>query len=271
MKKKYPRVLSIAGSDCSGGAGIQADLKTFTVFGCYGATVITSLTAQNTIGVQDIFSVDPEFIGQQVDSVLSDIQMDAVKIGMLYDSKIISIIAEKIRQYNLKKVILDPVMVATSGDKLLREDAISILKEALIPLVMLITPNIREAEILSGLNIKNKKNMEEAANIIKNLGINNVLIKGGDFQSKDSNDCLLYKGKKGYKITWFKSERIKTKNTHGTGCTLSSAIACCIAKGYSLDNAVLKSKKFLTSALKSAINLNIGNGSGPVDHLYRLK
>ena len=271
MKKKYPKVLSIAGSDCSGGAGIQADLKTFTVFGCYGATVLTTLTAQNTTGVQDIFPIDPEFIGKQIDSVLSDIQIDTIKIGMLYDSKIISIVAEKIKQYNFKKVILDPVMVATSGDRLLKEDAIKILKEKLIPLAMILTPNIKEAEILSGINIKTKKNMEESANIIKNLGVHNVLIKGGDFQSKDSNDCLLYKSQKGYKITWFKSERIKTKNIHGTGCTLSSAIACCIAKGYTLENAVSKSKKFLTSALKFAINLDVGFGSGPVDHLYRLK
>jgi hydroxymethylpyrimidine/phosphomethylpyrimidine kinase len=270
IKKKYFKVLSIAGSDCSGGAGIQADLKTFTVFGCYGATVITTLTAQNTTGVQDIFPVDPEFIGKQIDSILNDIKIDAIKIGMLYDSKIISIVAEKIKQFGVKRVILDPVMVATSGDRLLKDDAINTLIKELMPLVMLVTPNIKEAELLSGINIKSKKNMEEAANLIKDLGVHNVLIKGGDFQSKDSNDCLLYKSQKGHKIMWFKSERIKTKNTHGTGCTLSSAITCCIAKGYNLNSAVSKSKKFLTSSLKSAISLNIGQGSGPVDHLYRL-
>lgn len=271
MKKKYPRVLSIAGSDSSGGAGIQADLKTFTVLGCYGATVLTSLTAQNTIGVQGIFPIDPEFIGKQIDSVLSDIKIDAVKLGMLYDSEVILKVCEKIKQYNIKKVILDPVMVATSGDRLLKEEAISILKEELIPLAMLITPNIKEAEILSGINIKNKKNIIEAANIIKNLGVNNVLIKGGDFQSKDSNDFLLYKSQKGNKSAWYKSERIKTKNTHGTGCTLSSAITCFIAKGNNINNAVSKSKKFLTAALKSAINFNLGQGCGPVNHLCRLK
>lgn len=271
MKRKYPRVLSIAGSDSSGGAGIQADLKTFTAFGCYGATVITSLTAQNTTGVQEIFPIDPAFISVQIDSVLSDIEIDAVKLGMLYSSEIILVICEKIEKYNIKKVILDPVMVATSGDRLLKEDAIKILKEKLIPLAMLITPNIKEAEILSEISINNKKNIIEAAYIIKDLGVNNVLIKGGDFQSKDANDCLLFKSQKGYKVAWFKSERIKTKNTHGTGCTLSSAITCFIAKGNNINNAAAKSKKFLTAALKSAINLNIGHGSGPVDHLCRLK
>jgi hydroxymethylpyrimidine/phosphomethylpyrimidine kinase len=267
MKNIYPKVLSIAGSDSSGGAGIQADLKTFTALDCYGTTVLTALTAQNTMGVQDILPVNYDFIGKQIDSVLNDIEIDAVKIGMLYDSEVIKVVADKIKAYNIKKVILDPVMAATSGDRLLKEDAVRTLKEKLLPLAMIITPNIKEAEILSDMGIKTRKDIEKAAFIIKDLGINNVLIKGGDFQSKDSNDCLLYKTKNGYKIVWYKSERIKTKNTHGTGCTLSSAITCYLAKGYDLYHAILKAKKYLTCAIKSAVNMKIGKGSGPVDHL----
>jgi len=270
MKFKYPVVLTIAGSDPSGGAGIQADLKTITVLKCYGASVITALTAQNTEGVQGIFPITDKFIEKQLDSVFSDIKTDAVKIGMLHDSKVIKSIAKKIKEYNINKIILDPVMVATSGDTLLENNAVKALIEKLFPLAYLITPNIKEAEVLSKIKITGNADMIDAILKIKNLGAKNILLKGGDIDETNSNDLLLISDSIKDKLVWFKSKKINSKNTHGTGCTLSSAIASFTARGYGLEKAISSAKHFITGAIISAKNQNPGCGRGPVDHLYKL-
>ncbi|WP_458407431.1 bifunctional hydroxymethylpyrimidine kinase/phosphomethylpyrimidine kinase [Anaerotignum sp.] len=261
MKKA---VLSIAGSDCSGGAGIQADLKTMTMNGVFAMSAITALTAQNTTGVQGIFEVSPEFLGMQIDSIFTDIRPDAVKIGMVSSVELIEKIAEKLKAYKAENIVVDPVMVATSGSSLMKTDAVSTLAEKLLPLAAVVTPNIPEAEILSDRKIENERDMEQAAKKIGDTYGCAVLVKGGH-SINDANDLLYYDGVN----KWFYGKRIHNPNTHGTGCTLSSAIAANLAKGYSLEDAVQKAKTYISGAL--AAMLDLGAGSGPMDHAFDLK
>ncbi|MBQ9766716.1 MAG: bifunctional hydroxymethylpyrimidine kinase/phosphomethylpyrimidine kinase [Lachnospiraceae bacterium] len=257
-------VLTIAGSDCSGGAGIQADLKTMTTNGVYGMSVITALTAQNTTGVQEILPVPPEFLAKQLDSVFSDIFPDAVKIGMVSDAVLIEVIAEKLTKYQAKNIVVDPVMVATSGAALMRDNALKSLKERLFPLATVITPNIPEAEVISGRKITSREEMESVTEEIGKTYGSAVLCKGGH-NLNDANDVLYANGE----IHWFFGQRIDNPNTHGTGCTLSSAIASNLAKGLTLPEAVEAAKKYLSGALSAMLDL--GAGSGPLDHGYRLR
>lgn len=257
------KVLTIAGSDCSGGAGIQADLKTMAAHKVYGMSVITALTAQNTMGVTGISECTPEFVGLQLDAVFQDIVPDAVKIGMVSSPQIIQVIAEKLVQYEAKNIVVDPVMVSTSGSKLISDDARTMLVERLLPLGVVITPNIPEAEELCGFSIHTEEEMLEAAQKISNLISCSVLVKGGHLVH-DAMD-LLYKEGTGQ---WFRGKRIDNPNTHGTGCTLSSAIACNLAKGSTLEESIGKAKEYLSGALESQMDL--GKGSGPLNHIYNL-
>ena len=253
--------LTIAGSDSSGGAGIQADLKTMTANGVYGMSAITALTAQNTTGVTGIMEVTPEFLGEQLDAIFSDIFPDAVKTGMVSSIELIRVIADRLTKYNARNIVVDPVMVATSGAKLISDDAIESLKEYLLPLATVITPNIPEAEVLSGKTITSEDDMVEAAkSIYESLGCA-VLCKGGH-QVNDAND-LLYSADG---PVWFKGKRIDNPNTHGTGCTLSSAIASNLAKGKTLEESVKAAKDYISGAL--AAMLDLGKGSGPLAHNY---
>mgnify|MGYP004663665653 CR=1 FL=1 len=256
-------VLTIAGSDCSGGAGIQADLKTMLANGVYGMSAITALTAQNTTGVAAIMNVTPEFLGQQLDSIFTDIFPDAVKIGMVSDQELIRMIAAKLRQYQPKNIVIDPVMVATSGARLIAEDAVEVLKQELFPLADVLTPNIPEAEVLLGRAIATPEEMEKAAETIGQQYHCAVLCKGGH-SINDANDLLYNDGKP----IWFAGRRIDNPNTHGTGCTLSSAIASNLAKGYNMAEAVKMAKEYISGALGAMLNL--GKGSGPMDHGYML-
>ena len=255
--------LTIAGSDSSGGAGIQADIKTMTANGVYAMSAITALTAQNTTGVTGIMEVTPEFLGQQLDCIFTDIRPDAVKIGMVSSGGLIEEIASKLTQYQAENIVLDPVMVATSGARLISEEAISVLKEKLLPLAALITPNIPEAEVLFGKKITSAKDMEEAAKQIGDTYHCAVLCKGGH-QLNDANDLLYADGKS----IWFYGKRINNPNTHGTGCTLSSAIASNLAKGYSMEKSVRNAKNYISGALGAMLDL--GAGSGPMNHAFTL-
>ncbi len=256
--------LSIAGSDCSGGAGIQADLKTMTMNGVYGMSAITALTAQNTTGVTGIMEVPPDFLGQQLDMIFTDIYPDAVKIGMVSSSGLILKIAERLTHYNAKNIVVDPVMVATSGSALLETEAVTTLKTQLLPLATLATPNIPEAQVLSGMAIRNEADMEEAAKLISEACGCAVLLKGGHSVS-DANDLLCADGR----LTWIYGKRVDNPNTHGTGCTLSSAIAANLAKGYDLETAVRRAKDYISGALGAMLDL--GKGSGPMNHGFDLK
>ena len=257
-------VLSIAGSDSSGGAGIQADIKTIIANGCFAETAITALTAQNTLGVRDILNVTPEFLENELDAIFEDIRPDAIKIGMVSDKNLIKSIVKKLKQYNAKNIVVDPVMVATSGSKLLSDDAINTLINELIPLADIITPNIPEAEVLSGIKINNVSDMERAIKIISKLGSKSVLLKGGHMIN-DANDLLYYNNE----LTWINGKRINNKNTHGTGCTLSSAIASNLAKDYDIITSIKRSKYYLSNCLMQMLNL--GSGSGPMDHGWNFK
>ena len=256
--------LTIAGSDSSGGAGIQADIKTMTANGVYAMSAITALTAQNTTGVTGIMEVTPEFLGQQLDCIFTDIRPDAVKIGMVSSGGLIEEIASKLTQYQAENIVLDPVMVATSGARLISEEAISVLKEKLLPLAALITPNIPEAEVLFGKKITSAKDMEEAAKQIGDTYHCAVLCKGVH-QLNDANDLLYADGKS----IWFYGKRINNPNTHGTGCTLSSAIASNLAKGYSMEKSVRNAKNYISGALGAMLDL--GAGSGPMNHAFAIK
>ena len=251
--------LTIAGSDSSGGAGIQADIKTMTANHVYAMSAITALTAQNTTGVTEIMEVTPKFLAEQLDSIFTDIYPDAIKTGMVASGELIETIAQKLTEYHAKNIVVDPVMVATSGARLISEDAISTLKSKLLPLATVITPNIPEAEVLSEMQIKTDADMEKAAEIICDTLGCAVLLKGGH-QLNDANDLLYRNGD--YK--WFNGKRIDNPNTHGTGCTLSSAIASNLAKGYDLDTAVERANAYISGAL--AAMLDLGQGSGPMDH-----
>jgi len=257
------KVLTIAGSDCSGGAGIQADIKTITVHKMYAMSVITALTAQNTTGVYGIMEVSPEFVAQQLDCVFKDIRPDAVKIGMVSSGKIIGAIADKLIEYNAENIVIDPVMVSTSGGRLLSADSISALISRLLPLGTVITPNIPEAEVLCGFKIRTEHDMIAAAEKIGSGLDGAVLIKGGHLVS-EAADLLWQNGS----AQWFRSERVSTPNTHGTGCTLSSAIACGLAEEKPLSDSVTSAKRYLTGALM--VGLNLGEGSGPLEHTYIL-
>ena len=256
--------LTIAGSDSSGGAGIQADIKTMTVNGVFAMSAVTALTAQNTTGVAGIMEVTPAFLKEQLDSIFTDIRPDAVKIGMVSSAGLIQAIAEKLKEYHAKQIVVDPVMVATSGAKLINDDAVSVLKEKLLPLSDIVTPNIPEAEVLSGIEIKTEEDMTAAAEIIGKLYHCAVLLKGGH-QLNDANDLLYSQGV----CRWFYGKRIHNPNTHGTGCTLSSAIASNLAKGFSMKESVRRAKEYISGALSAMLDL--GAGSGPMNHAFDIK
>jgi hydroxymethylpyrimidine/phosphomethylpyrimidine kinase len=261
--RKMKTALTIAGSDCSGGAGIQADLKTMTMNGVYAMSAITALTAQNTTGVRGVQEATPEFLAQQIDAVFEDIRPDAVKIGMVSSSELIQAIADRLKYHKAENIVVDTVMVATSGARLISEDAIDTLKEYLIPLATVVTPNIPEAEVLAALSIRDEENMVEAAKKIGDTYHCAVLLKGGH-SINDANDLLYQDGT----YRWFKGKRINNPNTHGTGCTLSSAIASNLAKDYDLGASVQRAKEYISLAL--ADMLDLGQGSGPMNHAFDL-
>lgn len=257
------KVLTIAGSDCSGGAGIQADIKTITAHKLYAMSAITALTAQNTTGVYGIMDVTEEFLEKELVSIFEDIFPDSIKIGMVSAAGLIKVIAEQLKKYEAKNIVVDPVMVSTSGSRLLAKEAEQFLIEYLLPLATVITPNIPEAEVLSGMKIKNTEDMICAAEIISKKCNGTVLVKGGHNLS-DANDMLYDKGD----VTWFYGEKIDNPNTHGTGCTLSSAIASNLAMGHSLKISIENAKNYISGALKA--NLDLGKGSGPLNHMFEL-
>jgi len=260
MKPKS-KILIIAGSDSSGGAGIQADIKTVTALGCYAMTAITAITAQNTTGVKSIVPIKPKEISKQIEFTSKDIKPDAIKIGMLHSKGVILSVLKSLKKIKVKKVVLDPVMVAKSGTKLINNSSINFIKDKLIKKTFLITPNIPEAEILTKTKINSLNDMIKAGKILINLGAKNVLIKGGHLRSKQMNDVLL--NKKNVKI--FKSRKYSTKNTHGTGCTLSTAIATKLSCGKDLIKSCELGIKYVNEAIRS--NLNLGKGNGPINHL----
>lgn len=257
------RILSIAGSDSSGGAGIQADLKTITCLGEYGMTVITAITSQNTIGVEGVEAVSVQMVKSQIDAVFTDIRPEAVKLGMIATPDIMEAICEKLIRYQADNIVVDPVMVATSGSTLMENRTVRTLKEKLIPLADIITPNIREAEVLSGISVEGKEDMVKAAERIAEYYDGAILVKGGHLT--EAADDLLYQDGK---AIWFTGKRFDNENTHGTGCTLSSAIATFLAKGCSMEESVKKAKDYVTEAI--AANLNLGNGRGPLWHNHAL-
>lgn len=257
------KVLTIAGSDCSGGAGIQADLKTFSALGVFGMSVIVSVVAENTSRVIDIQDVLPDMIKKQIDAVFEDIDVDAVKIGMLSTPQCMEAVAEKLRQYKPHNVVIDPVMYAKNGCPLMQPTSIDTLIKTIIPLADVLTPNIPEAEKIADMEIKSHADMENAAKRIQSMGCKAVIIKGGHAVG-DATDILYY----GNKMYYYKASRIDTKNTHGTGCTFSSAIAAQLSKGLSVENAVSRAKEYVTTAITHA--LPIGKGYGPTHHFYEL-
>lgn len=267
MKKHYKRALTIAGSDPSGGAGIQADLKTFSACGCFGTSAIVAVVDENTIGVTDVHPVPVKFVTGQIKSVLDDIGTDAIKIGMLHSSELIRGIKNTLDQYEIKNIVLDPVMVATSGDKLLQDEAIETLKNELIPFVRIITPNIPEAEILLGKKINTQKDLFEISKELSESYKVSVLLKAGHLTEEKLTD-ILYNAETN-EIIELTSDRIHTKNTHGTGCTFSSAIAAHLAHGLSLNNAVKEAKEYMKSALLAGAAYEIGKGHGPVHHFFK--
>ena len=256
--------LTIAGSDCSGGAGIQADIKTMTMHGVYAMSAITALTAQNTTGVRAIQESTPNFLKQQLDAVFEDIYPDAVKIGMAASGELIRVIADRLRYYGAQNIVVDPVMVASAGSSLIKQNAVQILIQELLPLATLVTPNIPEAQVLSGMTIADKEDMITAAKMIGDNYHCSVLLKGGH-SVNDANDLLYTNGD----LVWFEGKRINNPNTHGTGCTLSSAIASNLAKGFSLEESVQRAKDYISGAL--AAMLDLGKGSGPMNHAFALR
>ena len=265
--KTYKKVLSIAGSDSGGGAGIQADLKTISALRCYGMTAITSLTAQNTQGVSKVFPLPASFVSDQIRSVIEDIGVDAIKIGMLHSLQVIEEVSKTLRDYKIKNIVLDPVMVSQNGDKLIENDAIQAIANLLFPLSKIMTPNLHEAEaFLSRQGIDSQSEMEKASKELlkKSLG-SALLLKGGHLTSQKGHDLLHMKEK----FYWFESPEVKTKNTHGTGCTLSSAIACHLAHDYDLIESIKLSKKYIESALIEGKVYSIGKGHGPPHHFFK--
>ncbi len=264
--KKYPCILSIAGSDCSGGAGIQADLKTISALGGYAATAITAITVQNTTGVRAIHAVPPVYVRGQIEVVMEDIRPDAVKIGMINEVEIVKVIASCLRRYQPRYVVFDPVMVSTSGHKLIEDDAVSALTRELMPLSSLITPNLSEAEVLTGHSINNVEEMKAAAPDLLKFGCGAVLLKGGHLEGGKMCDVLQIAGEDEPHL--FVSDKIESKNTHGTGCTLSSAIATFLALGYDMPQAVERAKAYVTGGINAGKEVHIGEGHGPLNHFY---
>ncbi|MEC9486320.1 MAG: bifunctional hydroxymethylpyrimidine kinase/phosphomethylpyrimidine kinase [Prosthecochloris sp.] len=266
MEQNYTTALTIAGSDSSGGAGIQADLKTFAAFGCYGLSALTALTAQNTCGVQGSIPVPPEFVGRQLDALLDDIDIHAIKIGMLQSSQTITVISERLSRLQGVPIVLDTVLSSSGGTPLLNEQAIPILKNKLFPISTLITPNIPEATILCGRTqpLHTKEDIMQAARQLLELGPGAVLIKGGHMEGQTCEDLLVTNGKE----EWFPADRIVTPNTHGTGCTLSSAITAGLARGNALSAAVREAGAYLRKALRAGSSLSLGRGTGPVHHFW---
>ena len=262
---KKPTAMSIAGSDSGGGAGIQADLKTFAALGVYGTSALTAVTAQNTLGVTAIHEVPTDVIAAQMDAILSDIGADAVKTGMLSSSDIIETVAQELQRQSIAQLVVDPVMVAKGGDRLLQEDAVEALKTRLLPLATVVTPNLPEAEVLTGITIRNTEDVRNAARAIVSMGAKSVVVKGGHLAGKEALD-IFYDGK-GFRE--FSAPRIDTKNTHGTGCTLASAITAGLAKGLPLVEAVAQAKTYVTEAIRAS--LDIGSGHGPLDHFHMLR
>lgn len=265
--KTYRRVLTIAGSDSGGGAGIQADLKTIAANGCYGLSVITALTAQNTQGVAGIHPVPVKFVAQQLDAVLADIGADAVKIGMLYSAELIETVARKLRDHQVAHIVLDPVMIAQSGDRLLQDDAVAALVSFLIPLAEILTPNIPEAEELLRHRISRLDELPGAATELARLRCRNVLVKGGHLAGGGSDDCLYLGEEK--RIVRLPGVRVETRNNHGTGCTLSSAIAANLARGAGIEAAVRNAKEYIAGAIRAGADYRLGQGHGPVHHFWR--
>ena len=267
----HPRALTIAGSDSGGGAGIQADLKTFSALGCYGMSVITALTAQNTREVTAVHAAPVEGIVAQIDAVLSDIGVDALKIGMLLNAEIASAVGEALARWQAGPIVLDPVMVAKSGDHLLAEEAIERLRRNLIPMAALITPNLPEAGALLGRNVEARDEMERAAIDLLGLGPKAVLLKGGHLESSESADLLVYEDEGHHLMRrWFEYPRIETPNTHGTGCTLSSAIAAYLARGMRMEPAVERARAYMQKAIEAGAGYTLGKGHGPVHHFHAL-
>ena len=265
--KKYKTVLSIAGSDSGGGAGIQADIKTISACGCFTTTAITAITVQNTLGVSNVFPIPGNILEEQIDSVLSDIGADAIKIGMLHSSNIIHRVSKMLSKYEIRNVVLDPVMLATSGDVLLKNEAINALKNDLIPKVRVITPNIPEAEVLSGSKIKSHADVLNCAKELANEYKVSVLLKAGHMNSSELID-VFYDFENQERLE-MKSNKIDTVNTHGTGCTMSSAFAAFLARGYDLQSAALQAKRYINEAIKAGADYEIGQGHGAVKHFYK--
>jgi len=257
------KVLTIAGSDSGGGAGIQADLKTFAARGVFGCSALTAITAQNTVGVQGVFELPADFVGQQIDSVMDDIGADAWKTGMLSNAEIIQVVADRARRYGMERLVVDPVMVAKGGDPLLRPEAREALIERLLPLAYVVTPNHHEAQALTGLEIRSVDDMRRAAEAIHLMGARHVVVKGGHLPEAQSAVDVLYDGQK---FTELEAPRVDTPNTHGTGCTFGSAIAAELAKGQPVREAVGAAKGYLTAALRAAVEMQIGRGHGPLNH-----
>jgi hydroxymethylpyrimidine/phosphomethylpyrimidine kinase len=260
---KIYKALTIAGSDSGAGAGIQADLKTFAALGVYGTSVITAITAQNTVKVSQVFELSPDLVAAQIDAVIEDIGAEALKTGMLANAAIIEVVAAKIRQYRLKNLVVDPVMVAKSGDLLLRRDAVEALRSHLIPLAQVVTPNLPEAEELTAMKLTREKEFEEAARRISAMGAKNVVIKGGHRRGPAID--LFFDGKK---MRRFRSPRIRTRHTHGTGCTFSAAIAAYLAKGETVETAVSRAKRYITETIRHGFA--VGSGHSPVHHFHAL-
>lgn len=266
--KKYNRVLTIAGSDSGGGAGIQADIKAISAMGCYAASAITAITVQNTLGVQAVHPVPLDILEGQIDAVLSDIGADAIKIGMLHSAEVVNLVAEKIEQYGIRNVVLDPVMVSTSGHRLIEEDAVEVIKSRLMPLARVITPNLPEAEILAETRITGKGQFDGIARRLSDNGKVSVLLKAGHLE-EDTLVDYFYNAEDGT-MTLLPSKRVNTRNTHGTGCTLSSAFAAALARGEDLTAAAASAKAYIEQAIISGAGYEIGGGHGPVNHFWKI-
>ena len=273
QSKSYPKVLSIAGSDSSGGAGIQADLKTFSALGVYGATAITAITAQNTQGVNSQFALEPQMVYDQIAAVMDDIEPSVVKIGMLSNTAIVEAVAKALHDYKPSFIVLDPVIVSSTGHRLLSIEAQETIKENLIPIADLLTPNIPEMKALTDSSLSSLEEKKEAAQHLFKLGAKAILLKGGHEEGDLKTDFLFYKGQQStdngqQTLSMFTSETVVTNNTHGTGCTLSSAIAAFIARGLSLEDAISEAKNYVTEAIRAGADINIGKGIGPVNHFF---
>ena len=261
---RYIATVTIAGSDSCGGAGIQADIKTMSALGCYAASVITAVTVQNTMGVSAVHAVPPEIVAGQIRAVMDDIRPQAVKVGMVNDINTIKTIADTLAEYDIEHLVVDPVMVATSGARLMQDDAVGVFTERLMPLATLLTPNVPEAEVLSGISINDKSSMDNAARIIQDNGCQSLLIKGGHIEGRKIDRLYTSMGRE----REYEAANVATRNTHGTGCTLSSAITSYLAMGYAIGEAIAAAKEWLTGALIAGANVEIGGGHGPVNHFY---